>query len=290
MKSHKPRFVAFFVILIMNQKQYISYFITEPDSTTQDLLIAILDDFGFTGFEQNDTGISASALVEVIHESEVEAYLLEHRLPFTKEYIAEQNWNQQWEQSFEPIVVDRFCAVRASFHKPVAGVQYEIVITPKMSFGTGHHATTYMMMEAMQKIEFTGKTVIDFGTGTGILAILAEKMGATSVEAIDYDEWCIENGTENIETNNCDRILLKKADDISNTQPADIILANINKNVILDNLSTMKHKLNPNGILLLSGLLTADEQDINLAAAQLNLQQRQILHRNGWVCILFSHF
>lgn len=274
----------------MEQKQYISYLIAEPDIAMQELLIAMLDDFGFTGFEQNDDGISANALAITVDEGAVETYLKQHQLSFVKEIIAEQNWNEQWEQSFEPIVVDNFCAVRASFHQPVAGVQHDIIITPKMSFGTGHHATTYMMMQAMREISFAGKTVIDFGTGTGILAILAEKMGATSIEAIDYDEWCIENGAENIEANSCSHIVLEKADDIKSAKPADIILANINKNVILDNFDAMWQKIRASGLLLISGLLAADEQDILQAAKQQNLQQRQILHRNGWLCILFSQF
>ena len=278
----------FYTYMIMKQKQYISYFITELDGTKQEMLIAMLDDFGFDGFEQMDNGISANAIIDSIDEVGVEAYLAEQQLSFTKEIVAEQNWNEQWEQSFEPIVVGDFCSVRAAFHQPVAGVQHEIIITPKMSFGTGHHATTYMMMQAMQGIDFTNKTVTDYGTGTGILAILAEKMGAIAVEAIDYDDWCIENGTENIAANNCHCITLQKADSIKTAKSADIILANINKNVILDNLGAMRQKLKEDGLLLLSGLLAADELDITAATVRLNLHQRQIIHRNGWICILFS--
>jgi ribosomal protein L11 methyltransferase len=272
----------------MNQKEYITYTIDEPITEKQEVWIAMLADLGFNGFEQSDKTLAATGEKGELDEAAIETFFQENDLLYSKQVIEEQNWNAEWERSFEPIIVDDFCAVRAAFHQPVQGVQHEIIITPKMSFGTGHHATTYMMMQTMQKIDFTGKTVVDFGTGTGILAILAEKMGAAVVEAIDYDEWCIENGTENIEANHCQRIVLKKADDIKGAQKADIILANINKNVILDNFSAMKEKLNDGGIVLVSGLLATDEQDINAAAVKNNMEQRQIVHRNGWVCILFS--
>ena len=122
---------------------------------------------------------------------------------FKETLIPEANWNQVWESNFDPVIVDDFVAIRADFHEPVKGVSLEIIITPKMSFGTGHHATTYMMIEQMRELDFTGKSVFDFGTGTGVLAILAEKLGANKVIAVDNDEWSIENAEENFEKNNC---------------------------------------------------------------------------------------
>lgn len=273
---------------MIHKRQYLNYTIDEPITDKQEIWIAMLEDLGFTGFEQKEKTLTATGEKGELDEAAIETFFQENDLLFTKEVIAEQNWNEQWEQSFEPIIVDAFCAIRATFHQPVNNVEHEIIITPKMSFGTGHHATTYMMLQAMQGINFSGKSVIDFGTGTGILAILAEKMGAAQVEAIDYDDWCIENGTENIEANHCYHITLKKAADITDAIKADIILANINKNVILDNFSAMKEKLNTGGVLLVSGLLAADENVITAVAVQNKLEQRQIFHRNGWVCILFS--
>ena len=131
------------------------------------------------------------------------------QIGFSETTIEETNWNQVWESSFEPVVVDDFVAVRADFHEPIKGIKHEIVITPKMSFGTGHHATTYMMLEQMGKLDFKDKRVLDFGTGTGVLAILAEKMGAKKIIAIDNDEWSIENANENIKRNNCVAVELK---------------------------------------------------------------------------------
>src|SRR5205085_7037613 len=139
---------------------------------------------------------------------------------------------EEWEKNFERVIIDDFVAIRAPFHKPIQKVTHEIVITPKMSFGTGHHATTFMMIQQMQDVDFKNKKVLDFGTGTGILAILAEKLGATKITAIDNDEWSISNANENIKTNNCRNIQLLLSDSPMLSQKFDVILANINKSVI----------------------------------------------------------
>jgi ribosomal protein L11 methyltransferase len=167
-------------------------------------------------------------------------------------------------------------------------VKYEIVITPKMSFGTGHHATTYMMIEMMKEIDFNGKTVLDFGTGTGILAILAEKSGAKKIVAIDNDDWSIENAEENFKKNDCKKIFLKKASDTSSEISYDLILANINKNVILENFDVLKEQLKNEGVLLVSGLLEADRNDILEKAKELNLSVKKSLIRNNWIAIQLS--
>ena len=186
-------------------------------------------------------------------------------------------------------MVDDFVGIRADFHEPVAGVEHEIVITPKMSFGTGHHATTFMMIQQMREIDFTGKSVFDFGTGTGILAILAEKQGASKIFAVDYDEWSIENAKENLAKNNCSKFVLKKADHAVGEGQYDILLANINKNVILENFSTLVKNMTPSGLLLLSGLLAEDEADIIQASTIFSLTIVKIISKNNWISLKLSH-
>ena len=186
------------------------------------------------------------------------------------------------------MIVEDYVAVRADFHKPINNTKFEIVITPKMSFGTGHHATTYMMIELMQGIDFTNSSVLDFGTGTGILAILAEKSGAEKVNAIDNDDWSIANAEENFKKNACEKIVLKKAEDASSELKFDIILANINKNVILQNLNLLTDQLKQGGLLLLSGFLETDKNDILKGAKLLNLNMQKTLIRNNWIAIQLS--
>ena len=207
------------------------------------------------------------------------------KLTYTSSVIEQQNWNAQWESSFEPIVINDFVAIRAGFHKPNKNVKHEIIITPKMSFGTGHHATTYMMIEQMQSLNFSNKTVVDFGTGTGILAILAEKMGAISIDAIDYDEWSIENARENVAANNCDKINLIKAETISTGTVYDLILANINLNVILLNLPVIKDISKKGSQILLSGFIASDEMKMTDTLTENNMTAIQTVKKGEWICM-----
>lgn len=273
----------------MIPKLYISYKIAESDAEKQEILVAMLQDFGFDGFEQTADALIANGYKETLDEAAVDNYLKENEAVFSKSMLEEENWNKMWESDFHPIIIEDFCAVRAGFHQPITNVKYEVIITPKMSFGTGHHATTWMMMKAMEAIDFAGKTVIDFGTGTGLLAILAEKMGAESIVAIDYDDWCIENGNENIVANNSQKVKMIKADNPDASPLSDVILANINKHIILANFESLKKLLNKDGLLLISGILKEDENDIVIRANQLGLKLVTILERNGWLCIRFQH-
>jgi ribosomal protein L11 methyltransferase len=273
----------------MIKKLYISYKIAESDAEKQEILVAMLQDFGFDGFEQTVDSLIANGYKETLDEAAVDNYLKENQAVFSKSMLEEENWNKMWESDFHPIIIEDFCAVRAGFHQPITNVKYEVIITPKMSFGTGHHATTWMMMKAMESIDFTAKTVIDFGTGTGVLAILAEKMGAESIAAIDYDDWCIENGNENIVANNSQKVKMVKADNPDAAHVSDVILANINKHIILANFESLKKLLNKDGLLIISGILKEDENDIVTRANQLGLKLVTILERNGWLCIRFQH-
>jgi ribosomal protein L11 methyltransferase len=222
-----------------------------------------------------------------LDEDELRKIVSSHQLIFTKKSIERKNWNEEWEKNFEPVIVENSVAIRAEFHQPIKGVQHEIIITPKMSFGTGHHATTYMMIQAMGDIDFRNKIVFDFGTGTGILAIAAEKLKASSIIAIDNDEWCIRNAKENIERNHCKNVRLSLSSTPDRSRKFDIILANINKNILMTHLTLLSSLLTKNGRLLVSGILHEDEPDIIGLGYKISLKPGQIIRRNQWSAIEF---
>ena len=257
----------------------------EASEEQQEILISQLEELGATGFEQTDTHLLAYFEEDAFPSYEVNA-LFEGR-NFQLNTVQQQNWNAVWESNFQPVIVDDFCAVRAHFHEPIQGVQHEILITPKMSFGTGHHATTFMMMQQMRDIDFDNKTVFDFGTGTGVLAILAEKLGAANVTAIDNDEWSIENTKENIEKNHSQRVTVQLSSNIPADITFDIILANINRNVILQYFPHLKRAVNQKGFILFSGLLVDDKEIIVDTAQRHGLQLIKHCERNKWISLLF---
>lgn len=255
----------------------------------QELLIAQLAEAGFEGFEENETELKAFIPEKDYQKQLLQELAFKYQLHFTEQVIPEQNWNQHWESNFQPVRVDDFVFIRAAFHPPGEKVMHEILITPKMSFGTGHHATTFMMVQHMREMDFTGKKVFDFGTGTGILAILAEKLGAASILATDNDDWSISNAAENLVNNDCTKVNLQQFDSVPSGERFDIILANINKNVILENLAVLAKQLAPGGILLLSGLLAEDEPDILAATEPLQLVFTGKQLQNNWISLRFSH-
>ncbi len=254
-----------------------------------DLLLAQLSMVGFEGFEEEENIFKAFIPYDQFDEAAVLAIVADHHLSFHQSVIEETNWNAVWESNFKPVIIDDFVAIRAHFHEPIAGVAHELVITPKMSFGTGHHATTLMMIRHMRLIGFAGKRVLDFGTGTGILSILAEKLGAAAITAIDNDEWSITNAMENLERNACIKTMVEIADQATGDRSFDIILANINKNVILDNLDSLTKQLAPRGLLVLSGLLAPDEHEILDKTEKLSLKPGNKLQDNNWISLTFSH-
>lgn len=269
----------------MHQFIQVSFSDLQPEQ--KDILIAQLADAGFEGFEETENGLEA-----FITESGFDKYLLDeiifkYQLQYAYKKVENINWNQLWESNFQPVIVNNFVAVRANFHEPINDVEHEIIITPKMSFGTGHHATTQMMIEQMQDIGFKNKVVFDFGTGTGILAILAEKLGASKVIAVDNDEWSIKNAIENCERNESKRVVIEKNSIIFGENKYDIILANINKHVILENLNSLVNHLTVSGILLLSGILETDKNEIIKTATEQNLKIERILKNNNWICLRF---
>jgi len=257
-------------------------------SEQKDIAIARLIVAGFEGFEETEAGLKAFIFKNDYNENVVIEIAGQLDTSFNSSIIEETNWNKVWESNFDPIIVDDFVAVRADFHQPVMNVQHELIITPKMSFGTGHHATTFMMIQQMRHLDFTDKTVLDFGTGTGILAILAEKMGAINVTAIDNDDWSIENAAENIHHNNCLHINLQRSSTPASNLFFDIILANINKNVILGNFQILANSLTAEGVLLLSGLLKEDEDVVFRKSIEYSLHLKQTTVRDNWLCLRFS--
>jgi ribosomal protein L11 methyltransferase len=252
----------------------------------QEELIALFDEYNATGFEQTDVKLMAYFTEEDFVREEIEKIL--EGYSFEMNEVEEKNWNEEWERNFQPVIVEDFVGVRAHFHQPISNVQYEIVITPKMSFGTGHHATTYMMMLQMKELDFIDKTVFDFGTGTGILAILAEMLGAKRIIAIDVDDWSIENAKENFERNNCSKIDVSLSSHIPPEQ-FDIVLANINRNVILEYMTYLVKALRKNAFILFSGLLVADENDIRSSAELNGLSFVTKKERQGWLSLLFRN-
>ncbi len=269
--------------------KYIQIEFQQITSDQSDVLLAQLSSIGFEGFQEEENSLKAFIPLVAFDETLLKEITSASNLSYIQSTIEATNWNAVWESNFDPVIVEDFVAIRADFHEPIEGVEHEIVITPKMSFGTGHHATTYMMIQQMRDINFKNKTIFDFGTGTGVLAILAEILGAEKITAVDNDDWSIENANENFEKNNCQKIDLQKAEDAGKGNQYDIILANINKNVILDNMSNLSDQLLSNGVLLLSGLLIEDEADIVNAAGKFQLKLVNKTEGNNWIALKFTY-
>ena len=265
-------------------ESYVQVTIEATDPTLHEILVALLSEAGYEGFEEERSVLKAFISQPAFDAEQLHALLEPRKLAAVVDVIAPQNWNARWESGFSPVEVPGFCVVRADFHAVPANTRYDLVITPKMSFGTGHHATTFQMLEAMRGLDFNNKTVLDFGTGTGVLAILAEKMGAQSVLAIDNDDWSIENAAENIGLNHCQKISLEKADQLPSGKAFDIILANINRNVILANLAGLERCLQPGGLLIISGLLQGDAPALEKAIQSTALSLTNKKEKESWLC------
>jgi ribosomal protein L11 methyltransferase len=266
---------------------YIAIIFENISEEIKEILLATLQDTA-EGFEENDNALTAIFLTENYQEGEIAEIAGAYKVPYKKETIASQNWNALWESNFDPVIIDHFAGIRAAFHEPLKNVQHEIIITPKMSFGTGHHATTYLMMQQMGKTDFTHKSVFDFGTGTGVLAILAQKLGALSVVANDIDEWSITNARENFAHNNTQSIQLLQSGTAEMGKSFDIILANINRNVLLENMPVLSSQLKKGGQLILSGILEEDQEVISSRAEACQLSLLEKTTRNKWICLTFK--
>ncbi len=249
----------------------------------------------FEGFEEGQNFLKAYIRSDSLPEKLIDEVSHQVNVSYRKTLIKETNWNDLWESNFSPVAVDHpggrknWVGIRADFHYQLHKVEHEIVINPKMSFGTGHHATTTMMIEHMGDIDFRNKSVLDFGTGTGILAILAEKLGALRVIAIDNDERCIENAGENLQSNQCQKIQVFRSNRVLENAVYDIILANIDKQVILTNFALFVKHLSPRGILLLSGLLIEDEAEITAEARRFSIKEGKTTAKDQWICIRYNN-
>jgi ribosomal protein L11 methyltransferase len=268
---------------------YIQYsFTVSPPEPGSDILIALLAELGFESFTQNDKGLDAYIQEGLDQEMLVKELQFEDfTFSYARTAIPKTNWNEEWEKSFNPVYVDDLVCIRAHFHPEPQNIKHDIIITPKMSFGTGHHDTTWLVSKTMFSIPFTHATVLDMGCGTGILAILAKQLGASKVSGIDIDEWSIENSIENAGINHATDIDFKKGDAslLPSNETFDVILANINKNVLKKDLPAYFTCLKQNGHLLLSGFFTADVEELKQLALTIGFTFEESYHKNEWAVI-----
>ena len=259
------------------------------DQIQQDILLAFLSDLPFDAFEEKEGEILAFCPAnQSIPELDANLGNLREQVAFKyeKQLIPYQNWNAVWEENFTPIIVDNFCGIRADFHPSITIVKYEIRINPKMAFGTGHHATTRMMIQMMKDLPMRKGKILDFGSGTGILAILAAKMGALLIDAVDIEKPAYENAIENCQLNDVDVVQVYLGGlEVILDSGYDIILANINRNVILDSLKALYNKLKRSGILLISGILQEDEELVLKAAKEVGFTIDEKKRLDKWSCI-----
>lgn len=269
--------------------QHIKVSFSTGSQDVKDVLMAMLGAAGFEGFEEQEHKLLAYMPEENFNKNVVDEIVAPFAVAYDTEVIPMQNWNALWESNFQPVVVDDFCAIRAHFHEPVTAARYEIVITPKMSFGTGHHATTQQMILQMKDMDLMGKSLLDFGTGTGVLAILAEMLGATDILAIDNDEWSVENALENISRNNCTDITvaLGTLEDFKGVKK-DVILANINRHILLHYMAGLYLATADGGMILMSGLLAEDEVMIMESALAAGFSFLRITEQANWISLLFA--
>ena len=270
---------------------YLQYEFYTKDENQRDFLMALLAEEGFDGFEELNESVRAFIPEQLSNTTQLIELLKDHHLdtiPFEHKTIAPKNWNEEWERSFQPINISNRVSIRAPFHEPVEA-QYELIIEPKMSFGTGHHPTTSLMIQQMLALDFNNQEILDFGTGTGVLAILAMKMGAAHIIATDNEEWAVENCKENIERNGVAHIDVLLAESIAGMEKKfDCILANINRNVIMKNLQSWRTFLKVGGVLIVSGILVTDTIDILKAATEAGFVLEKQTHEEGWVSIVFK--
>lgn len=266
--------------------------ICEPDYS--EILMAEIAEAGFDTFMETEKGFEAYAEGENFDKNQVDEirdrYNLQTSVVLYQDRVQRKNWNEEWEKSYEPVIVDDHAIIRANFHEPSKQYPYDIIITPKMSFGTGHHATTYLMVKNQLALDHTGKRVMDAGCGTAVLSVMASKRGAAFVDAFDIDAWSMENGKENAEINGCPNIRIRhgKISELKFDAPFDIILANINKNILLMEMPYYAAYLVSGGLLLLSGFYETDIPDLQVRGEKEGLRVVNYTTHETWATLLLQ--
>lgn len=282
---HENKFSNFF---LMNYTEY--QFSISPLEPWREILMALLAECEFDSFVDTENGMEAYVITELEDQNSILEQIqsiTEAKIDFVRTEIEQQNWNEQWESNFHPIIVSDQCYIRAEFHEPKPEIPYEIVIQPKMSFGTGHHETTHLMVEYILETEFAGKDTLDMGCGTSILAILAKMRGAAYTEGIDIDEWSIENSQENAERNHVEISARLGDAEILGDRNFDVILANIQRNILMEDIPKYIKVLNFGGELILSGLMQQDLEDIKSKSEENGLKFVSSKQRNDWIALKF---
>ena len=268
------------------------YIFTAPSSDIQhDMLTTMLAEMGFDSFMDEEHALKAYCAAECRDDLAVESLLMEPSffgIQLLKvEEMPDKDWNELWEASYQPVVVNERCRVRAPFHEPDPSFEFDLVIEPKMSFGTANHETTAQIIQLMLETDFKGKEVLDMGSGTAVLAILAKKLGSARTVAIDNDEWAYRNAFTNIELNGIPDIEIVLGDALSIKGSFDVVLANINRNILLRDMHYYVEAMNPNAHIFFSGFYTEDLPSIREEAERLGLRYCRHLIRNNWVAAEF---
>jgi ribosomal protein L11 methyltransferase len=264
-------------------QQYTEVHFSPVDTNNSDILVALLSTNNYDQYLQEENSLKAYCLPQHFNEVYIKELSTQFNIPYTVTIIEGQNWNQNWEQNYEPVIVDNLVAVRANFHEPINTVAHNIIITPQMSFGTGHHATTYLMLQAIASLPCKGATVADYGCGTGVLGIYTSILGASQIYLCDIEEWCVSNTITNCELNNITNVQVSLGDlEVVSHQPHDIIVANINKNVLLKQMHQFKKLLKQNGHLLLSGFYVSDTAEIAAFAEKQGLNTHNSYNKMDW--------
>lgn len=262
------------------------------NETVTDVLAAMLCDAGFESFVPDDSGLTAYVKQEIYDKKSIETIIADFPISasvdWTQKVIVGQDWNREWEKNyFQPILVDNKCVIHSSFHTDIPKAQYDIVIDPKMAFGTGHHATTSLIIRQLLEMPLDGLSVMDMGTGTGILAILCAMRGAAPVSAIEIDEFAYVNAVENFKLNGVQQVnvMLGDAGLLEEAEPVDLFIANINRNIITADIAEYAKCLKPGGIMLLSGFYEEDIEVIMNVARPLNLKFVSNAVQDKWTCL-----